>query len=88
MKKEERGFMVLDWMVSRLGLKGNQLLCYAFLRRVTEDGAKPYLGGYNGVAAAIGCTVPTAYGVLMNLKEMKLLDYDKVSELRFIKVDE
>lgn len=87
MSTNTSGFMVMDWMVSRLGLKGNQVLCYAYLRKITENGKVPYLGGYNGLAAAIGCSVPTAYGVLMNLKELGLVKYDKVSEIEFVKVD-
>ena len=77
---EKERFEIAGWMVEK-GLSGNELVCYAYLYKQTEEGKSAYLGGYEKIAKAIGVTFPTAYNVLKKMKEKGLVLYENVSSI-------
>lgn len=77
----KNGFMIMNWMVAKKGLSGNELVCYAFLYHETDGGKQVYVGGYEGIAKAIGSTFPTAYNLLRKMKDRGLVSYDVVGQI-------
>ena len=85
MTNEGNNYMIHSWMVSKYGLSGNYLTCYAHLYAATEGGTKLYTDGYQAISQAINVTVPTAYSVLSKLKLRGLLSYNSVGEIKLIR---
>ena len=81
MSTKTSGFKVFDWMVKKVGLAGNILLCYAYLYEQTCAGKETYTGSYAGISADINCTIPTVYSVLRALKNMGLVAFDTYKEI-------
>lgn len=68
-------------MVTKMGLSGNGLVCYAWLYAETDKGHQAYTGGYERLANAIGTTAPTAYNVLNKLRDMGLVAFEKYDSI-------
>lgn len=66
-------FMVAGWMVTKLGLKGNALLVYAYIYEFTQDGSCTYHAGVKNLADALGIHTNSASKILADLVERGLL---------------
>ena len=62
----KKDFMVKKWMISELGLSGNELVCFAFLYDATKGGSEEYQGGYKQLTEVMNTTIPTTYNVPMH----------------------
>jgi predicted transcriptional regulator len=61
--------VILDWMVSELGLRGNELLVYALIYGFSQDGESEFTGSMQYVAERVGITrmaVSTIYKKLLS----------------------
>ena len=65
--------MVKKWMISELGLSGNDLVAYAFLYEATGKGENEYQGGYKQLTEVMNTTIPTTYNVLKRMAEKGLI---------------
>lgn len=77
----KKDFMVKKWMISELGLSGNDLVCYAFLYDATKGGSEEYQGGYKQLTEVMNTTIPTTYNVLRRMAEKKLIGITEGSTL-------
>lgn len=66
-------FVVQDWMISELGLKGNELLVYAVIYGYSQEGQGCYYGGMSFLAESLGITRQTAITSCKNLAERGLI---------------
>ena len=53
------GFSLHGWMVTRLHLKGAELMAYALVHQFTQSNAGRYTGGPGYLSAWLGCTMST-----------------------------
>lgn len=65
--KNENYVNIQGWMVSELGLKGNELLIYAIIYGFSQDETNKYIGGLSYLAE---WTNSTKQGVTKNLKSL------------------
>lgn len=65
--------MIKKWMISEMGLSGNDLVCYAFLYDATKAGSEEYDGGYKQLTEVMNTTIPTTYNVLKRMAEKGLI---------------
>ena len=68
----KKDFMIKKWMISELGLSGNDLVAYAFLYDATGKGENEYQGGYKQMTEVMNTTIPTTYNVLKRMAEKAL----------------
>ena len=73
-------------MIERLGLKGNDLVLYAYLWDATKQGREMYMGDHRNLTAVLNVTIPTAYNVLRNLETNGLIVRDGFGKTGNIKV--
>ena len=59
---------IQGWMVTELGLKGNELLVFAVIYGFSQDGVSKYSGGLRYLAE---WTNSTKQGILKNLKSLE-----------------
>ena len=67
-------FVVQDWMVRDLSLKGNELLVYAVIYGYSQEGQGCYYGGMSFLAETLGITRQTAIAAVKNLAERGLIE--------------
>ena len=61
---DERNFVKIGgWMVSELGLRGNELITYAVIYGFSQDGKGWFCGGRSYIADWLGCNEKTAGNV-------------------------
>ena len=70
----KKDFLIKKWMISQLGLSGNELVAYAFLYDATKGGKEVYTGGYRVLTEMLNSTIPTAYNVLKRMRDRKLIE--------------
>lgn len=66
-------FIIHDWMVKELGLSGNELLIYAIIYNVSQDGASKFAASQKYLAEMIGITDRTVRNTLASMVEKGLL---------------
>lgn len=66
-------FVVHDWMVKELELSGNELLIYAIIYNVSQDGASKFAASQAYLADMLGITDRTARNILASMVEKGLL---------------
>lgn len=66
-------YTVQGWMVTELGLRGNELAAYAIIYGFSQDGASKFQGSLTYVAEWLGCDRSTARRVLSRLAEKGLV---------------
>lgn len=71
--KDESFVMVAGWMVSKLQLKGRELLIYAVIYGFSQDGQSWFTGSVRYLAEWAGCSKRTVYTTLQSLLEKKLI---------------
>lgn len=76
---------IQGWMVSELGLKGNELLIYAIIYGFSQDGESKFTGSRQYLADWTNTTVKNVQNVLNNLVDKGLLNkYEKyINNLKF-----
>lgn len=65
--------MVAGWMVSKLQLKGRELLIYAVIYGFSQDGQSWFTGSVRYLAEWAGCSKRTVYTTLQSLLEKGLI---------------
>lgn len=71
--KDESFVTVAGWMVSKLQLKGRELLIYAVIYGFSQDGQSWFTGSVRYLAEWAGCSKRTVYTTLQSLLEKKLI---------------
>ena len=64
---------VAGWMISRLNLKGNELLCYALIYGFCQDGETRFKGSLSYIASWIACTKGNTINILARLIDKGLV---------------
>lgn len=64
-----KNFIVENWMVTGLGLSGNELVLFAILWKASKRGASEVACDYTNISAAMGVTVPTMYNSAKKLTD-------------------
>ena len=72
--KDENYLDIQGWMVTRLGLKGNELLVYAIIYSFSQDGEQKYQGSAGWIASWLSSSRQTVYNVLRSLEEKGLIE--------------
>ena len=64
---------VQGWMVNRLKLSGNELLCYALIYGFSQDGQSEFRGSQSYIAESLNVTRENARKILQRLEEKSLI---------------
>lgn len=65
-----KDFKICDFMTSKLGLSGNNLVLYGIMWSESKQGTKTVAGDYTHLSAAMGVTIPTLYNCIKNLMKL------------------
>ena len=71
--KDDNFYVVNGWMVNRLHLSGNELLCYAVIYGFSQDGISQYKGSLNYLKGFLNVSQPTIIKALSSLVEKGLI---------------
>ena len=71
-------YQVQGWMVNNLGLKGNELICYAIIYSFSQDEESKYMGGVKYLCGWMNVSEPTVISVLEKLTSKGLIEPIKV----------
>ena len=71
---ENTYFTIQGWMVSKLGLSGNELLCYAIIYGFSQDGSSVFKGSRAWLASWLSSSLPTVDRALVELIGKGLLE--------------
>lgn len=71
--KNENHIVIHGWMINELNLKGNELIIYAFIYGVSQDGDSEFYGSRNYLASCCNSSLPTVDNVLSNLIEKEFI---------------
>ena len=82
--RDENYITIQGWMVTQLGLKGNELLLYALIYGFSQDEGY-YTGGLQYVMDWLNCSKPTAIAALKALTEKGLIEREEM-EVNNVKV--
>lgn len=74
MVKDENFINIQGWMVNKLGLMGNELICYALIYGFCQDGKSVFSGGLKYVARWLNISERSAIDVLKRLSEKGLIE--------------
>lgn len=74
----KKKFIVHQWMLTRLGLSGNELVAYAYMYDVSEGGQKKFDGGYLELSEVMNTSVPTVYNSVKKLRDKGLVSYEDI----------
>lgn len=72
-KKKQSYITILDWMVEKYHLKGNELIAYALIYGFSQDGESEYKGSYAYLCKWLGVDRATAIRILKRLESKGLL---------------
>ena len=64
---------IQGWMVSELGLSGNELIVYALIFGFSQDGKSEFVGSYNYISGFTGLSRQTAVKVVERLEKRGLI---------------
>lgn len=67
-------YIIHGWMVSGLGLTGNELLLYAVIYGFSQDGDSNYTGGLTYLQESISASRPTVIKTIKDLVEKGLIE--------------
>jgi hypothetical protein len=65
--------VIQEWMISELGLKGNELLIYALIYSFSRDGESEFIGSINYIEKWVGVARNTVKNILKILVEKELI---------------
>lgn len=72
--KKQSYILVLDWMVDKYHLKGNELLAYALIYGFSQDGDSEYKGSFSYLSRWLGADRATIIRVLKRLESKGLIN--------------
>lgn len=64
---------IQGWMITELGLSGNELLTYAIIYGFSQENESEYTGSLSYLCSWLGCSKPTAIKTLSNLIDKNLI---------------
>lgn len=64
---------IAGWMGNRLGLRGNELICFAVIYGFSQDGESQFKGNLNYLTECMFCTQPTALLCIDKLLKLELI---------------
>ena len=67
-------FKIQDWMTSKLRLSGNNLVLFALMWKMSEQGTKTVKIDYKEITLAMSVSDPTVYNCLGQLVKRGLLE--------------
>jgi predicted transcriptional regulator len=76
---ENNYLTIQGWMVSKLGLSGNDLLVFALIYGFSQDGETEFTGSINYITRWLNCSRPTAIKALKNLTENNILEKSTIT---------
>lgn len=71
--KSDNYVVIQGWMCNELNLKGNELLVYALIYGVSQDGKSKFSAGRNYIADTFNISLPTVDKALQNLVDQNLI---------------
>lgn len=71
--KADNYIVVMSWMMTKLGLSGNELLCYAMIYGYSQSGQGGYFGSLSHTAEALNISKRSAVNILQKLVDKGLL---------------
>ncbi|MBO7735205.1 MAG: winged helix DNA-binding protein [Methanobrevibacter sp.] len=69
MVKDDNFINIQGWMVNRLGLNGNELICYALIYGFCQDGRSVFSGGLKYISGWLNISERSTIDVLKRLTE-------------------
>lgn len=71
--KDENFYVIHGWMINKLKLKGNELLCYAIIYGFSQDGETMFNGSRKYISDCVGASNSTIDNALASLVEKGLI---------------
>lgn len=71
--KSDNFVVIFGWMTNELNLKGNDLLVYALIYGISQDGKSKFSAGRNYIADTFNISLPTVDKALQNLIDKNLI---------------
>lgn len=71
--KSDNYVVIQGWMCNELNLKGNELLVYALIYGISQDGKSKFSAGRNYIADTFNISLPTVDKALQNLIDQNLI---------------
>lgn len=71
--KDEGFIPILGWMVNRLNLSGNELLCFALIYGFSQDGQSDFKGSQSYIAESLNVSRENTRKILLRLEEKGLI---------------
>lgn len=71
--KNENHIVIHGWMINELNLKGNELIIYAFIYGVSQDGESEFYGSRSYLANCCNASLPTVDNALSSLVEKEFI---------------
>ena len=71
---DNRYIVVMGWMMAKLGLSGNELLCYAMIHGYSQGGQGGYYGSLSHTADALNVSKRCAVNILQKLVDKGYLE--------------
>ena len=68
-------YTVQGWMVNKLKLSGNKLICFAIIYGFSQDGKSTFDGSYNYIADFISCSLRSVIQCLSDLRDLGFIDW-------------
>ena len=66
--------VIMSWMMTKLGLSGNELLCYAMIHGYSQGGKGGYYGSLSHTAEALNVSKRSAVNILQKLVDKGYLE--------------
>ena len=85
--KRDNYITIQGWMVSELGLSGNELILYALIYGFSQDGATSFSGSLSYICKWLNVTKPTAINLLKSLVEKVVIVKEEniINSIKFCK---
>ena len=65
--KDENYIHIQGWMINKLNLSGNDLICYAIIYESSQDGQSKFNGSTGYLSKCMNCSKPTVFKSLKSL---------------------
>lgn len=75
--RDDNYICIQGWMVNQLGLKGNELLCYALVYGFSQAGENSFDGSLSYISKWLNCSIQTVLNTLQSLVKKGLLEKEK-----------
>ena len=78
--KDTNYYSVQGWMVNKLNLSGNELICYAIIYGFSQEGMSVFMGSLSYLEKWMNATRPTVIKALKSLVEKELIVKQEVEK--------